>query len=137
MEISVKGGDPEVWRIVSSSNFELVWRSVDAFGPSPILSHLEDLARHQGRWAPKDPLLQWLQGLDLKSEVMLRISNRHGVEAQALHNLYVAQTGANISPQRFAEAMQRLLHGPGGAIWRQKKARAGRSRLQPTQIRSR
>ena len=121
----VKGGDPEVWRIVSSSNFELVWRSVDAFGPSPILSHLEDLALHQGRWAPKDPLLQWLQGLDLKSEVMLRISNRHGVGAQALHNLYVAQTGATISPQRFAEAMQRHCIDPAVPFGGKRKLERG------------
>jgi hypothetical protein len=108
-----QGGDPEVWQIVSSSDYELLWRSVDAFAPSPILKHLDDLVRHQGRSASKDPVLQWLQSLDLNSEPVLRITKRPGVQAQALHSLYLAQTGAQISSWHFAEAMSRYFSDPG------------------------
>lgn len=110
---SAKGGDPEIWRVVTSSDYELLWRSVDPFAPSPILPHLEDLVRHQSRWAPEDPFLKRLRGLDLNSEAILRITKRPGVQAQALHTLYVTQEKANISRQRFAEAMSRYFLDPG------------------------
>ena len=109
---SANGGDPNVWRIVTSSNYERLWRSVDAFGPSPILSCLEELARHQSRSAPKDQLLEWLKGLDMNSEALLRITRRPGVQAQALFHLYLAQTRTSISPQRFSDEMRRHVLDP-------------------------
>lgn len=109
---AAKGGDPEIWQIVNSTNFDVLWRSVDAFAGSPILDHLNDLVRHQARLALKNPLVEWLQGLDLQSEALLRITRPPGVQAQGLHNLYLAQRGTDISPIRFAEAMRRCFLDP-------------------------
>jgi hypothetical protein len=103
----VKGGDIAVWETVNAINYELLWRSIDAFSASPILPYLEGLQRHQGA-APKEVgLLGWLLSLDLQSEAIRNLTTRKGLRAQALHALFVVQTGTEMSAQRFADEMSR------------------------------
>lgn len=109
-----KGGQEDVWKIVEAVDYDLLWRSVDAFQPSPIQPHLAALLLHQGAGQPESPLLRWLKTLDLQSEAVLRITTRYGVRAQGLHDLYVAQTNTSVSPKRFADEMQRYLLLPDG-----------------------
>lgn len=102
-----KGGDAVVWDTVSSINYELLWRSVDAFAPSPLLPYRADLQRHEEGETSKGGLLGWLTGLDLESEAVRNLTTSKGLRAQELHDLFAAQTGIDMSAQRFASEMKR------------------------------
>lgn len=132
-----KGGQEEVWKIVAAVDYDLLWRSVDAFQPSPIQPHLAALLLHQGAGQPEGPLLRWLKTLDLQSEAVLRITTRQGVRAQGLHDLYVAQTKTSVSPRRFADEMQRYLLLPDGPFADKVRSESGvsyRPRLKATAV---
>jgi hypothetical protein len=103
-----KGGEPGIWEIVSSVDYELLWRSVDAYAPSPILRSLTDLHEYQNRDRPMPKLLEWLSDLDPESEKIKRISVQGGARADKLRDLYVMETGDVLSKQKFSDAM--LLH---------------------------
>ena len=104
---AAKGGDTTVWDTVNALDYELLWRSVDAFAASPLLPYLEDLQRHQGAAPKEGGLLGWLLNLDLQSEAVRNLTTRKGLRAQPLHALFVAQTGTEMSAQRFANEMAR------------------------------
>ena len=100
-----KGGDPAIWPLVMSLDYALLWRSVDAFAPSPILPVLRELYEYQDGCRPKDPLLAWLLGLDVLSEAVRAITVREGIRADRLRLLYQQDTGQQISHRRFPEEM--------------------------------
>lgn len=102
-----KGGDATVWDTVNTINYELLWRSVDAFAPSPLLPYRVDLQRHEGGEASKGGMLSWLTGLDLESEPVRNLTTSKGLKAQELHDLFETQTGIGMSAQRFASEMKR------------------------------
>ena len=102
-----KGGDAAVWDTVNSIDYELLWRSVDAFAPSPLLPYRADLQRHEEDDASKGGMLGWLTGLDLESEAVRNLTTSKGLRAQELHDLFEAQTGTDMSAQRFASEMKR------------------------------
>lgn len=134
-----KGGDAAVWDTVNTINYELLWRSVDAFAPSPLLPYRADLQRHEDGASSKGGMLGWLIGLDLESEAVRNLTTPKGLRAQELHDLFEAQTGIELSAQRFASEMQRYLLRPDtpfgdkirtehGALYRPKrKVPAGHS----------
>jgi hypothetical protein len=103
-----KGGDREIWEIVSTLNYHLLWQSVDVYAASPILQSLEELHLHQARDRPLPKLLAWLFSLDIDAEKIKRISVSGGVRADKLRDLYVMETGDVLSKQKFSDAM--LLH---------------------------
>ena len=103
-----KGGDQQIWDIVSSVDYELLWQSVDAYAPSPILRSLTDLHEYQNRDRPMPKLLEWLCALDPESEKIKRISVQGGIRADKLRDLYIMETGEVLSKQKFSDAM--LLH---------------------------
>lgn len=103
-----KGGEPGIWEIVSSVDYELLWQSVDAYAPSPILRSLTDLHEYQNRDRPMPKLLEWLCELDPESEKVKRISVQGGARADKLRDLYIMETGDVLSKQKFSDAM--LLH---------------------------
>lgn len=107
-----KGGDEEVWEIVSTLNYHLLWQSVDVYAASPILQSLRELHLHQTRDRPRPKLLEWLFTLDMGSEKIKRISVSGGVRADKLRDLYVMETGDVLSRQKFSDAM--LLHMKDG-----------------------
>lgn len=121
-----KDGDPEVWRIVSETDYVLLWRSVDAFAPSPIEACLQALFAYQAASAPVDPLKSWLAGLDLSSEAFLRIKTREGVGATELYEMYLRDTGADISQTRFGIAVKRHLSDPAVPFERAVRTAQGR-----------
>lgn len=106
-----RGGDPAVWKTVTSIDYELLWRSVDAFRPSPILNHLDKLTRHQEASRP-DELRSWLIRLDVQSEDVRRIQTRLGIRAKGLWELFVAQTGSAMSMTSFGVEMNRHASDP-------------------------
>lgn len=133
----VKGGDSVVWATVNSINFELLWRSVDAFAQSPLLPYLKDLQPHGSGEPNKTALLGWLETLDLDCEAVRNITTRHGVRARGLHTLFMVQTGIEISAHRFAVEMDRFCLRPDtpfsdkikteiGALYRTKRRAADR-----------
>lgn len=107
-----KGGDASVWETVNAIDYELLWRSVDAFAPSPLLPFRDELLRNEHA-APKTiGVLDWVADLDLGSEPVRNITMRHGVRAQGLRELFIAQTGIEISAQKFAKEMERCCLRP-------------------------
>lgn len=107
-----KGGDGAVWPIVESTDYDLLWRSVDGFGPTPIQPHLEALAALQRASAPPDPLRAWLVALDLDSDKIAAITIRGGVRSDDLRLLFCAEMGEPLSANRFAERMAVLVGNP-------------------------
>jgi hypothetical protein len=107
-----KGGDARVWATVDSTDYELLWRSVDAFGPCPIEPYLGALVRHQAVSRRPDDLKAWLLGLDPGSEAVRRVTTREGVRAQGLHELFCVETGSTISLTRFGLEMKRHVADP-------------------------
>jgi hypothetical protein len=107
-----KGGDEKIWKVVSSLNYELLWRSVDAFEASPLIAHIVALTQFQGASHKPAGLLKWLLELDLDSPSVRRISLKQGVRAQPLHELYAAQTGHTLTKQAFASEMLRHMQHP-------------------------
>lgn len=107
-----KGGDATVWDTVNTINYELLWRSVDAFAPSPLLPYRADLQRHEDGASSKGGVLGWLIGLDLEAETVRNLTTPKGLRAQELHDLFEVQTGIEMSAQRFAGEMQRYLLRP-------------------------
>jgi hypothetical protein len=131
-----KGGDASVWETVNAVDYELLWRSVDAFASSPVLPFREELFRHEHAEAKPTGVIGWVTDLDLESEAVRNITTRHGVRAQGLRDLFMTQTGVEISAQKFAKDMERCCMRPEmpfsdkikietGAVYRRK------SRLSP------
>lgn len=108
-----KGGDAEIWQIVSSLDYETMWLSVDAFGHSPIKEVLGGLYVHQNSGRPVSVHLAWLRGLDIHSEPVKAITTRAGVRADALHELFMSQTGSRVSKRKFADDMTVALSDGG------------------------
>lgn len=107
-----KGGDPAVWKTVSSLDYDLLWRSVDAFGPSPIADHVRELHEFQNIGRPTPPLLSWLRTLDVASSAVKAVTTRFGVRADGLRELYMMQMSTIVSNQRFKEEMTTYLGDP-------------------------
>lgn len=120
-----KGGDPAVWEIVDSIDYLLLWRSVDAFDPSPIVPYINELVLHQKASRP-DVLKSWLIGLDLDSEEFGKFQTKHGVPAQTLYKLFCVQTGeATISITHFGNEMLRLMSDSSAPFRRKIRTRDG------------
>lgn len=107
-----KGGDCTVWNAVDTTDFHLLWRSVNAYGPSPIETWLESLNELQEVGRVEDEVLTWLLRLDLKSEAFDRIVKREGVPCEALHELFCAQNESEMSMARFGSKMRRYASNP-------------------------
>lgn len=107
-----KGGDPAVWRTVNETDYGLLWRSVNGFGPSPIEKHLTALAASQDTAAPVDRLRECLVGLDLRSEDVQNISERGGVPAEKLRLLICALLRTELRANEFSARMAVLVHDP-------------------------
>lgn len=102
-----KGGDEDVWDTVNNLDYNLLWRSVDAFGPNPIMPYLEELGQHQAQFIGTPVLLEWLKGLDLTSEELRSVRVRGGYSSEKLRALFMADTGEQVSQKRFADEMTR------------------------------
>lgn len=107
-----KGGDTFVWETVNAIDYELLWRSVDAFASSPLLPFREELLRHEHAEVKPAGVIGWVTDLDLRSEAVRNITTRYGVRAQGLRDLFMAQTGIEISAQKFAKEMERCCMRP-------------------------
>lgn len=117
----VKGGDPKIWPIINGLRAELLFRSVNPFLDSPIIPHLEALARHQADMTVESKLLRWLNGLDPDSAEMKEITTAYGVRAAGLHSLYQAQTDAAISANEFSKDMEALIARKKGPFARKRR----------------
>jgi DnaJ domain/Virulence-associated protein E len=106
------GGGPQVWEAVDRTDYELLWRSVDAFGPCPIEHCLGDLYRLQAASRKSSHLAAWLMSLDLGSDAVRRITTKEGVKAKALWELFREETGSTMSMTGFGMEMARLAADP-------------------------
>jgi Virulence-associated protein E len=108
-----KGGDPDIWKTVKSLDYDLMWRSIDPFEPSPLSGHLVALTHYQNAAAMPSVLLQFLLKLDLAHQDVRTIAYRNiGVQAQGLHDLYEARTGKQLTKHAFAKEMFICMKNP-------------------------
>ena len=107
-----RGGDAAVWAAVDGADYDLLWRSVDAFGPPPIEACLGALFEHQAASRQPDELTSWLVDLDVGCDAVARITTRDGVKARALWELFGEETGSSMSLTRFGSGMARLAGDP-------------------------
>ena len=119
------GGDPHVWEVVNDTDYVLLWRSVDVFGPAPIIPHLETLFQHQAVGQSPDPLREWLHGLDVTSDAIKRITTQRSVQAHKLFTAFVAATNSTMSQTAFGDAMKRHTTDPEVSFWPKVKHTAG------------
>lgn len=117
----VKGGDSKIWPIINGLNAELLFRSVDPFLDSPIIPHLEALAKHQAHMTVESRLLRWLNGLDPDSAEVKAITTAYGIRASGLHSLYQAQIDVVISANDFSRDMQALIDRKKGPFIRKRR----------------
>lgn len=108
-----KGGDPAIWQTASSLNYEIMWRSVNPFDPSPLAGHLVALTQYQSMAAAPTALAQFLIALDPDDPDVRGIAYRNqGVQAQGLHDLYEARSGKQLTKQAFAKQMHTAMQNP-------------------------
>jgi hypothetical protein len=100
-----KGGDPNVWDVIDSTDYDLLWRSVDAFASDPIDPFLEQLFALQESTRKLSDLEAWLLELDLASEAVKAITTPNGVKADMLRGLFNAQTGSDMTMSKFGTHM--------------------------------
>ncbi|TIX16170.1 MAG: hypothetical protein E5V46_03490, partial [Mesorhizobium sp.] len=120
-----KGGSERVWETVKALDYELLWRSVSPFEPSPIRVFLTQLYRHQGRFIPESPILSWLKRLDVNSPEVRAISHKSGVMAGELHELYMKQTRQEPSPQAFSNDILKNADNPDVPFSGRQKLKTG------------
>ncbi len=107
-----KGGDSTIWQVVNATDYDLLWRSVDTFGPAPIIPFLDALAAVQSAQAPCDPLRDWLCAQDFLSEPFADLRERWGLKADALRQRYNAEGGETLNNNRFKDRMAELVLDP-------------------------
>ncbi|GEO16694.1 hypothetical protein [Microvirga aerophila] len=122
---SANGGSPEVWEAVDRTDYELLWRSVDAFGPCPVENCLGDLFRLQTASCRDGDVGAWLMSLDLGSDAIRRITTKNGVKAGPLWELFREETGSTMSITRFGMEMARLTADPRVPFGRKVKTMSG------------
>ena len=103
------GGDPMVWQVVEETDYDLLWRSVNAFGPSPIMPFSVALALAQAAQAPVDRLREWLCAQDFTSDAFDAIRLRSGIRADELRRRYNDETGDDLSNKQFSDRMAYLV----------------------------
>ncbi|TXN81267.1 VapE domain-containing protein [Methylobacterium sp. WL8] len=107
-----KGGDSAIWQVINETDYDLLWRSVDTFGPAPIIPFLDALAAVQSAQAPCDPLRDWLCTQDFLSEPFADLCERWGLKADALRQRYNAEGGETLNNNRFKDRMADLVLDP-------------------------
>ncbi|RWD98348.1 primase-helicase family protein [Mesorhizobium sp.] len=120
-----KGGSPLIWPIVESLDHQLLWRSVSATGPSPILDVLDQLIRHQGQFVPESPVVRWMKGLDFTSEELQEIRYKAGVLGEELRQLFMKQTRESISTQAFSAEILKNCDDPAVPFAKRQKVDKG------------
>jgi hypothetical protein len=121
----VDGGTPGVWEAVDHADYNLLWRSVDAFGPCPIEHCLGDLFRLQAASRRPSNLAAWLMSLDPGGNALRQITTKDGVKARALWELFREETGSQMSITRFGMEMARFAAEPGVPFHRKVKTMSG------------
>jgi hypothetical protein len=122
-----KGGDPQVWEVVDNTDYDLLWRSVDAFGPDPMEEVLKDLVAWQERYRRLGEVEAWLINLDLGSQEVLDITTRYGVKAGELFDLFRQQTpGTTMSQREFGNRVNKVMDEGRGPFSTRKHERDGK-----------
>ena len=116
----------QVWDIVQAADYELLWRSVDAYGPPPIDVCLELLSELQNTGRISDELEIWLHHIDFTSSDIVAIVLRGKVQCRDLYDLFREQTGSKITLSSFGTAMYKLSNDPRVPFERRRKVEKGR-----------
>ena len=106
------GGDRNVWDAVEATDYVLLWRGVDVFGPAPVAAHLPALVALQEMCRPPGPMLSWLLELDLSSARVKRVNSTYGARASDLHDLFCEQMNSVMTSTLFGISMTRHVKNP-------------------------
>jgi len=120
-----KGGSADIWPIINSLDFQLMWRSVSHEAEEPIKSALRELHAYQQAYVPPDILEQWVKSFDPKSEQARNIIGPAGIAAALLYELYVDETGDEIGPTEFGRRLRPYLGQPEIPFSRKKRTATG------------
>jgi hypothetical protein len=111
-----KGGDPKVWEVINSTDFMLLWRSVDAFAPSPIEDVLDKLYAAQEAARPLDVVEEWVSHLDLDApevrSITVKIAGGTALKAADLYACFRQQTKEPITLSAFGMRIRDLSMNP-------------------------
>jgi hypothetical protein len=91
----------------------------------PIKDHLDALYAQQDLYAPVDPLREWLRAFDRNAERVRNITGPKGIGADKLRQLYLDETGNDLSTVAFAREMRRHFSDPMTPFGRQDRLRDG------------
>jgi hypothetical protein len=100
-----RGGSADVWEIVDSIDFLLLWQSVDWKAPAPILTVLPALVAHQASYILKDDLAKWYDQVNANPELIKDIYEDDGVAARKLYERFRELTKSNWTEKRFGMEM--------------------------------
>ena len=105
-----KGGDPEVWKAVSETDFALLWRSVDVFASAPINTVLTELTALQEANSLDRLVRDWLFNLNFLAEDVRDLIDDRKISATALFELFGEQTDHEVAIQAFSRSMRKIVH---------------------------
>jgi hypothetical protein len=108
-----KGGSPEIWDIVNTLDYGLLWRAVSENEEEPVKAIMKELHEYQSGYVRPDPLDDWLRTFDAMKESVRNITGPNGIPARKLYMLYCDETGEGISEKAFGSAMNRRIRGDG------------------------
>lgn len=120
-----KGGSADIWLIINSLDFQLMWRSVSHEAEEPIKAVLKELHAYQRAYVPPDILEQWVKSFDPNSEQARNIIGPAGITATLLYELYVDETGDEIGPTEFGRRLRPYLGQPEIPFSRKKRTASG------------
>ena len=111
-----------MWRVINDTSFDLLWRSVDAFGPDPIEAVMSDLVAWQERYRRKSVVEAWLSELELRNEAVQAVITPFGIKASALFQLFQQQTGnKGVTLTAFGLAVMKLIDSCRGPFVEKRK----------------
>jgi Virulence-associated protein E len=120
-----KGGDPAVWNVIDTTDYNLLWRSVDPFDSDPTDPFLEQLFALQESTRKLSELEAWLLDLDLTSEAVKAITTPKGVKAGELYRLFNEQAVEPMTLSAFGNAMRSYFGKPKMPFKNRTKETAG------------
>lgn len=107
--LEFKDGGDELWEIVNTIDYDLLWRSVDPFGDNPIMPHRDRLVEHQARFMDNLSLRNWLKSLDFDRSDVEDCGPRGKYSAEKLRVLFESDNGAEMPVRTFSQMMTRYL----------------------------
>jgi hypothetical protein len=117
------GGDPALWEILTTTDWHLLWRSINLVGESPLAEYRDALKKHQDASMPIDAVEQWARDIDPKR--LIDITTDKGVPAHKLLEMFNADTHSRENVKSWGAKMNIYAGRPGIIFGRKVKTWKG------------